>query len=391
MVARAFGLRVLLLTVGTLIPASALPRDAASQEASLTGTVVDSITGEPIPAAMVILTLPGRSSLSTMSNDSGTFAFRVNSYIGARLNITALGMAEWLHPNLPSSDALDLGRILLQATPYALPGLDVFGHTTCEAPLDSLERAFHAMEFARPRLRQISANDERNDQQYIVRIARSLRSWRGDIWDWRPDTVIARVPFAVPPLNLESIKNEGFAGVVSDTVHEYRAPTAGWFSNERLQDDYCLATSYRANDHGTETYGIDFWPKALADRVDVAGTIWLDSSGTPEEITFEYRSLQPFVQKHQLQWLRRYWELRWPQFRVVPRLRGLDERRHGGRLAFSEVSPGLWMTVEWEIRGVRLGPGGWVEDDVHYVVPSIDPLTTSGQLIAIVPRTSKRN
>ena len=388
MVGRASGARALLLMAGTLVRAAAVPGPAASQEGHLTGTVVDSITGAPIPAAMVILTLPGRASISTMSTETGGFRFRVRSFAGARLSVTALGTTEWVHPALPDSDSLDLGLLLLQPASYTLPGLNVSADAACEAPPDSLQRAYHIMGSVRPRLQQISVNDERDDQEYVVRIVRPVRYWRGERWGWRPDTILARVPFAVPPADLESLRKDGFARVVSDTLHEYRAPTAAWFASERFPTDYCLATSSRPRDHGRTSQGLDFWPKVRDGDVDIAGTIWLDPEGVPQEVTFEYRSLEPFVEEHQLQWLKRYWELRRPHLTVVTRLRDIDEDNHGGRLTFGEVSPGLWMTVSWEIRGVRLVSAGQEEDEVIYIVPRIVPLVTSGQLIAIVPRDS---
>jgi hypothetical protein len=374
----------------TLILAAAAPSVAVSQEAYLTGTVVDSLTRAPLPAAMVILTFPGSGSLSTMSTETGRFEFRVGDYAGARLSVTALGTREWVRTALPRSDSLDIGVLLLQPEPYRLPGLDVSAEAACEAEPDSLLAAYHLMSFVRPRLQQVSINDERADREYIVRVARSLRYWQGERWGWRPDTVVARVPFAVPPVDMELLRTEGFAGVVSDTLHEYRAPTASWFASERFQDDYCLATTSQVGASGESARSIEFWPKELAGGVDIAGTVWFDAGGVPQAVTFEYRSLEPFVEAHQLEWVGRYWELRRPDLTVVTRLRGLSERDHGGRLVFREVSAGLWMTVEWEIRGVRLAPGGWEEDGYMHIVPRVEPLVTSGQLIAIVPRESGR-
>ncbi|MFQ5519839.1 MAG: carboxypeptidase-like regulatory domain-containing protein [Acidimicrobiia bacterium] len=390
MIVRASRTKTLLMLAGTLVRAAAAPSPAAPQEAYLTGTVVDSITGAPIPAAMVIVTLPGSASFSTMSTETGRFQFRVSSFAGARLSVTALGTTEWVHPALPDSDSLDLGLLLLQPEPYTLPGLNVSADAACEAPPDSLQRAHHVMDFVRPRLQQISVNDERDDQEYVVRIVRPLRYWKGERWGWRPDTVLARVPFAVPPVDLESLREDGFAQVVSDTLHEYRAPTAAWLASAQFPVDYCLATSAQPREEGETSHGIDFWPKVRDGDVDIAGTIWLDPEGVPQEVTFEYRSLEAFVEGHQLQWLKRYWELRRPHLTVVTRLRDIDEDNHGGRLTFGEVSPGLWMTVSWEIRGVRLVSAGREEDEVIYIVPRIVPLVTSGQLIAIMPTESGR-
>lgn len=361
------------------------PPGALGQEMRVTGTVVDSITGTAIPGALVILTPPDGAAVSTASSETGEFMIGAPKLTKARISVSAMGMEAWFSEPLPEADSVDLGMIPLQADPYTLQGLDVSVEARCDASPQSLLEAYRVMGFVRSRLHQIRVNDQREGYEYVIQLVRQIRHWRSERWDWRPDTVRVRLPFAVPAHEPSVLHDEGFAVAANDTVNEYRAPNAAWLASEEFQDSYCLATVSN-DDRSTEVQrGVRFWPKSAPTKVDVEGTIWLNADDVPTSVTFRYVRLEPFVEANQLEWLRGYHEKRESDLIVTVRLPRIDPERHGGQITFSEVATGLWMTTQWEIRGVRLVSAGRQEDEYLRIVPRVEPLVTKGTVLAILP------
>lgn len=360
---------------------------ANGQESVVSGTVMDHSSGTPVAGARVTLERGGALLSTTVTDTTGHFVISGTGAPG-ELSVSQMGMTTWTR-ELSETGDVDLGTIRLRAAPIALEGLEASGESRCDANPQDLATAYELIDRIRPSLRQIVANDHREDLEYVVEVARMVRhppplgAFRST---WTRDTMLVRFPFAMPAHEPATLHSEGFAVALSDTVNEYRAPNAAWLASDGFPESYCLS-AVEGDEGATEGEGIRFWPKSESGKVDISGTIWLSPDGGPTAVDFRYTSLATFVEIHELPLLVRAYQIRENTILIPMHRVRVDEEDHGGRLTFSEVADGVWMTSAWTIRGA------WLADRAHYemgrldgVWPRTEPLLTSGRLVALIPK-----
>lgn len=360
---------------------------ASGQEFVVSGTVVDHATGTSVAGARVTLERPNALLTTTITDSTGHF---VVSGTGppAELSVSAMGMSTWTRALSETGD-IDLGTIRLRAAPMTLEGLEASGESRCDADPQDLATAYDLIDRIRPTLRQIAANDQREDFEYVVQVIRMVRHpppLGGFRYSWTPDTMLARLSFAMAAHEPSVLHSEGFAVALSDTVNEYRAPNAAWLASEGFPESYCMAV-IEQDEETTGGRGIRFWPKGESGKVDVSGTIWLSPVGDPTGVDFRYTSLAPFLEIHEVPLLVRAYQIRENTVSVPMHRVRVDEEDHVGRLTFSEVAEGLRMTSAWTIPGVRLTHRAhWEMGRLDGVWPRTEPLPTSGRLVALIPK-----
>jgi carboxypeptidase family protein len=280
-----------LAAVTILLILSPCQHPLAAQTVRVTGIVVDSVSGFPIPAARVVLEPDGVVLSTTVTDSLGTFELIVPLAQKTRITVMAMGMEEWA-TELGEGANTDLGQVLLRPQPFVLEGFEVSGRSHCEGEPSRLAAGHRIIEAIRPVLRAVEANDRLADTEYVVEIVRTVREyirWDRVRWRWVPDSVRVRLPFAMPTHSAATLFEEGFAVAVNDSVNEYRAPSPSWLASERLQESHCLlAVEDDAAAPGRA--GVRFWPKTPSGLVDLGGTIWLKSEDTPESVDFSYVS-----------------------------------------------------------------------------------------------------
>ncbi len=353
----------------------------------MSGTVVDRATGTPVAGARVTLERGGALLSTTVTDTTGHFVISGTGAPG-ELSVSQMGMTTWTR-ELSETGVVDLRTIRLRAAPIALEGLEASGESRCDANPQDLATAYDLIDRIRPTLRQIAANDQRDDFEYVVKVTRMVRhppplgSYR---FSWTADTMLVRLPFSMAAHESATLHSEGFAVALSDTVNEYRAPNAAWLASEGFPESYCLSAVER-DEETAGGRGIRFWPKGESGKVEVSGTLWLSPDGAPTAVDFRYSSLAPFLEIHEVPLLRRHYQRRENTILVPMHEVRVDEEDHAGRLTFSEVAEGLRMTSAWTIPGVRLAHRAhWEMGRLDGVWPRTAPLPTSGRLVALIPK-----
>lgn len=360
---------------------------ASGQESVVSGTVVDHATRAPVAGARVTLERGGALLSTTVTDSIGAFLISADGPPG-ELYISAMGMTTWTR-ELSEIGDIDLGTIHLRPEPIALEGLEASGESLCDANAQDLAAAYDLIDRIRPTLRQIAANDQRENFEYVVEVVQMVRhppplgQFR---YSWTPDTMLVRLPFAMAAHEPATLHSEGFAVALNDTVNEYRAPNAAWLASEGFRESYCMS-AVEGDEEIPGHQGIRFWPKAASGKVDVSGTIWVSSAGGPATVDFHYTSLAPFLELHEVPSLVRAYQRR-ENTTLIPMHRvRVDHEDDTGRLTFREVADGLRMTSAWIIPGVRLAHRAqWEMGRLDGVWPRTAPLPTSGRLVALIPK-----
>lgn len=321
-----------------LVAALALLAFAAMPSAAqLRGTVRDSTSGLPVPGAVVIaFDAAGEQVARNVTSERGEFALR-GSRAAKRLQVLRIGF----RPRTVESPASENTRvdIVVVAIPTLLQPLNVVDQPNCPRRDDS-PAAFALWEQAKSGLLATVVAREENPA-HVVRLHFDRRIDRGrDTANWmevRVDSAMTSSPFAAARAAAAFIER----GFVDDSggAKVFHAPDAAVLLDATFPRGYCfeIAKPDAARPHQV---GLGFRAaRTRAGRVDVAGTIWIDTTA---------RSLTD----------------------IVYRYAGLDARfdraRAGGLVSFRTMPNGTVLIDRWHIRllaalrGAKTGPAGTI-------------------------------
>jgi carboxypeptidase family protein len=363
-----------------------VPGFASAQSIEASGIVLDGTSGQPLRSARVTLRSPTHPLETFLTDESGRFLIRVDGSSGT-VTVTAMGMSTWSR-EISTAGSVDLGQISLEPAPIVLEGLAVSAESECAGESDDLRAGHHRLSSLRPFFETVAANGQMAEIEYLLELVRPVKTFRkGSSWySFIPDTVKVRAPAAHMGENPATLVTEGFAHAVSDSVNVYRSVTAEWLASDEFVNSYCITPAEDGPDQG-----LRFWPKRSQGRVGVSGHVWIGDSGNPSSVEYRFTEIEPFTRTHEMPWLERVFQIREGQLKIPNIDLNLDEENHGGRLTFAEVSPGFWVTTSWSVSGVSLmWEAGWRLSELSWVRANAHPLTTSGRLLALLPRTDGR-
>lgn len=292
----------------------------ASPAQVVSGAVITDNGGAPVPGAIVLLTSATGARLSgTLTDEQGRFRLTLPAPGTAGLRVDVVGYrSQVVAPFRVDSGATVTRDIRFRFERTALPAVAVTATSRCEpvsgetgdAPRlwaearKTLEASRLAVLESRFRIalrrydRTVSLPDS---------VLRTSRSWT--------QRAVSSNPFETLPPDV--VARAGFS-IERDSARYYYAPDAAVLLSDDFVAGHCFGTR-RGGPAGT--IGLTFRPQQARGRIDIDGTLWLDSASA------ELRSLE---------------------YRYVPAVG--RPAVGGGYVAFGRYPSGLWGVQRWAIR-----------------------------------------
>jgi hypothetical protein len=304
-----------------------VPAGAQAQLSEVRGSVADSTTAAPIPAAVVLLLDAGNTTLlRTLTNDRGQYRL-LRPAEATQIRVVRLGFEPHTVPLSRATGRPEGGYELnVRLTPLAraLPSVDVSAARGCDRRPDQ-STAFGLLDEARAGLlASVVAREKDPPKLHVLRFERLLD---GDGIETVRQTVRvdssaqATSSFAAVQSAADFLASGFRTGRPGDFT--FFSPDAGVLLDERFQAGYCFSVA-AADAARPHEVGLRFTPASRKNgRVDIDGTLWMDTvARSLSEITFRYVGLDPLAE-------------------------GLGA---GGRIGFRALPNGVPFIDRWQLR-----------------------------------------
>ncbi|WP_419936742.1 carboxypeptidase-like regulatory domain-containing protein [Candidatus Palauibacter sp.] len=358
-----------------------LPLSSQEAGARLSGLLLTEGSGAPVEGAYVALVdLSEVVFGETLSNEGGAFRLPVPPPGTYRIQVTRIGYQSWVSDTLHIASAAEARTLRLDVPvqPIPLPELLVSAQNDCPTTPEERRRALELYESVLPILASVSSTADLGALR--MEMVRPTVVWKRGGRHYGRDTTTVVVLKSLNNASPEHLVTYGYAESINDSVNTFYAPDGDALASPGFLATHCLST---VEDEVGASIGLGFEPKPGRAPVDVKGVLWIDAvAGGPRELEFQYTSLRPF--------LRRYLE---PSLRADVRSRfnrvsfhetAVDESLFGGVLRFERTVSDRWMIREWTILSPTLLYRLTVADGRTTVWPVAIPLTTSGEVLAII-------
>jgi hypothetical protein len=313
--------------ISALVVLFALPRATQAQLTDIRGTVQDSASLTPVPAAVVmLLDANGVTLLRTLTSDKGQYRL-LRTADATTLRVVRLGFTPVTVPLSNATSRAEGGYTLdVRLPPFAraLQQVEVAAARGCETRADR-GGAFGLLDGARAGLlASVVANEKDPPQLHVLRFERILD---GDGVETVSQTVrVDSSAGATTSFNAtqsaENFLANGFRSGTSGDFTFY-SPDANVLLDARFQNGYCFTTVAGSTARPTKV-GLRFTPATRrSGRVDIDGTMWLDTAAkTLNEIEFKYVGIEALAE-------------------------GLNA---GGRITFRTLPNGVPFIERWMLR-----------------------------------------
>lgn len=298
----------LLLAAAPLIPCSAFAQ-------SVTGTVFDRTTAQPIPGAFVVLRdSTQRRRVGALTDSAGRYAMTAPAAGHYTLLAEMIGYADAAPVTLALGTESPTS-VAFRLSPQAIP-LDAINVTTpprCKLRSETSGVVLAIWGEAR---KALALADWSAQESRLVMVTK-----RTEDVPWRSsrllgiDTIQGRPPFTT--LAPGEIRQAGLIRL-EDHGYSYYAPGPDFILSDEFVNTHCFAARTRK-----DVVGLAFEPIATVAVKDIRGTLWLDRrSSALRRLDFEYVRLDP-----------------------------TEKIAHAeGTLNFDRTPAGLWLIPTWEIR-----------------------------------------
>ncbi|MBY0489906.1 MAG: carboxypeptidase regulatory-like domain-containing protein [Gemmatimonadaceae bacterium] len=305
------------------------PHGVQAQLSEVRGTVVDSATAAPVPAAVVTLLDASSATLvRTLTNDRGQYRL-LRPAEATQMRVVRLGFEPQTVPLAQAKGRPEGGYTLdVRLAPFAraLQGVDVVAARGCEQR-GNQGAAFVLLDAARAGLLATEVAREKDPPRLVV--LRFERLLDGDGIETVRQTVRvdsseqATVSFSAVQTAADFLATGFRGGRAGDYM--FFSPDAGVILDERFQAGYCFSVAAADANRATQV-GLRFTPATRkAGRVDIDGTLWIDTVARAlSEITFRYVGVEPLAE-------------------------GLGA---GGRIGFRSLPNGVPFIDRWQLRMV---------------------------------------
>ncbi len=295
-------------------------------------TVLDGQTSQPVQGAIVALSTDGGSLLARRLTDERGRVLFFREGIGLqRIRVEMIGMASAETEAFQVDHRSTVHRDLTLATnPIPIRGLAVDGDSRCRVDPAAGEVTARLWDEARKALIAAAIADEQDLYRYDIMLYEQDLDRTSLVVERSRQTrrhAAMETPFVSRPV--EDLMRYGYVER-SGAVDLYMAPDAHVLLSDAFLGSHCFG--FRVGRHGGEAeglVGLTFEPTSDRRRfVEVAGTLWLDPSTSELQwLEYDYVNLDP--------------DLRLPEV--------------GGRVEFQRMPDGGWIVPEWFIKMPSLG------------------------------------
>lgn len=312
------------IACSALVAATGLPL-VSGRAQDVSGVVRDSLTGDPVRGAIVMLLAGPRDTLArVLTGSSG--AFRLGRIADGRLRVIRIGYLP-LETVLPPNDAV----VSLTLVPFGtrLPAIAVSTSPSCPRRADQGE-ALALWSAATDGLLAMliaTTSDEQSDSVTQILFDRLLGGDRRTVIRQRVERVITG---NVAPIRAErppaDFARRGYV-LRSTASTTFYGPDPATLLDSSFAATHCLSLRIDSRNHPGEV-GIAFAPSGGRDTIpDIAGVLWLVREPLAlKSLEFEYRGVD----------------------------RAIRDVRSGGRLEFQNLENGVPIIHSWSLRTPEL-------------------------------------
>jgi carboxypeptidase family protein len=327
---------------GLLVALSLAPPVAALGAQTVTGQVVDSVSGTPVGEGFVVLLNErGREVARTLAAPDGRFTLDAPPPGAGRYRLRSerIGYVATTSPFFTLADGQTLTQSLpVRALGVRLEPIVVTRGGACRPGPEQDSATATVWEEIRKALAAAAWTADQRVYQY--RVATYERDWDADrrrVLQDLGDTLVAYsfAPFA--PRAPSALARQGYVVAEEDGTAFY-APDAVVLQDSAFLETHCFAV-VRRQERSVSQIGLSFTPVPGRRVPDVRGALWLDEASD---------------------------ELRALEYRYTRLPAGQNDERIGGTIEFLRLPVGGWIVHRWQIRMPRtrryIGIGGMVDE-----------------------------
>ncbi len=296
---------------------------------TISGTLVDEITGSPISGGFVILL--GNSSLQhtrTLTDPRGRFTLEAPGAGRYRLRSAVIGVKSKIsEPIDVAVDETVEFTFVIPAISITLPTLVIRGDKACRTRREASIAALTLWEEAQKALDAVAWTEEQGTLRHrLVQYQRlldphSLRSQ--DSLRWSQSGMYRASPFRTLPA--DELAAAGFIKQTGKHEYYYYGPDATVLLSNEFANLHCFSVQRHED---ARLIGLAFKPIRGRKVPDIEGVLWLDQESA------------------RLQYL---------EYRYTGVPRGTQSEHVGGRVEFERLPDGPWMVRKWWIRMPVIG------------------------------------
>ncbi|MFQ5530024.1 MAG: carboxypeptidase-like regulatory domain-containing protein [Gemmatimonadota bacterium] len=357
-----------------------LPASAGGQ--SVSGTVVDGVSDEPLPGSFIVLVdSAGTERGRGLTTQAGTFRLGVPAPGTYRLRVERIGIADVTTTAFSIEGRQAVSQLVrVSRSPIRLDDLEVEAEPRCEMLEEDAVALLSVWDEARKALQATFWTGQQTYYRFDALLSRRTLDRRGNPEseaEFESIRLYGRHPFR--SARADDLAYGGWVQSTGAGGIKFHAPDAEVLLSESFRRRHCYRLR-RGSVNGRERIGVEFEPLPARRLPDISGVLWVDVA-TSElmaldfryevlNLPFEAEGLGGHVEFDRLPdgaWIVRQWIIRTPIAGIV-RSRSFSGRRGGGRLRLVGLyEEGQQVTAVWRTGDLQAGPENEVPDGIPAV------------------------
>ena len=304
---------------------------------TITGHLVDQVSGQPIAAGFVVLLNDDSQELGrTLTDTRGYFEIKATGPGRYRLQSAVIGIKSTVTPSFELTAGQDLiVEFAVKARIVTLPTVVIEDERTCEGPPQAGMAAATLWDEARKALNAVAWTERQGMLSYeLVRYERDLDPNTLEVShsrSWTLSDVHRETPWLTltpdSSITADSLAISGYIRRDADRGYSYVGPDAHVLLSDMFARFHCFGLREGRDDRAGHV-GLSFEPARGRSVPEVAGVLWLDQ---------------------------RTAALRFLDYVYVNNPVGIESDKIGGRIEFERLPSGPWIVRRWWIRMPVLG------------------------------------
>ena len=380
MMTRRFG------TIAFICLGAALSWPASVAGQTVSGSVVEAASAEPLPGAFVVLLdAAGTERARGLTTQSGTFRLGVPGPGSYRIRVERIGIVDVTTASFTIGVQEAVSRqIRVPVSPVRLTNIEVSAEAQCEMLQEDAAVLIRVWEEARKALEATSWTGRQTYYRFDALLSRQDLDRRGTPIG-EPELESIRL-YGQRPFRSARADDLAFGGWVQPAGNggvKFHAPDAEVLLSESFRRRHCYSLRREIVD-GRERIGVQFEPLAERRLPDISGVLWIDAASAElQSLDFRYEVLDlPFateglgghVEFDRLPngaWIVRRWTIRTPIAQFT-QSRSFSGRRGTVRMRLTGLyEEGQQVTAVWRTSDLAAGP----ENEIPEGVPAVNAPT----------------